>query len=346
MKLSAKDVVDDQLGTTYDPITSDVLKKMFGNPNVKLKETYREAMSIALNTPDIALIQGPPGTGKTTLIKGLITRINRMNKNYKILVSSEQHEALFNVVDKLSENKFIPPFVSSKKYNSDGDDEDTQHFEKNVLEFQKNFLLVCSEILRDVKKRDSKAVLITECVYILQDIRNTNYSKNFISTVIDDLKSKIITLGYYDKMSNDFNDLYQSIMVPSSVDDIEKLDFTTRNIIRKIEAQRTTIEAFNDDGARQLRDLQNLLRRNDYEELLLDENEFNALQSDDEAEIKKVFNNYVDYVESIKDRFIPREVNEFNGKVLDTTAIVKNISKNFPRLLKKNRKIFTKSWKL
>lgn len=103
---------------------------MFGNPNVKLKETYREAMSIALNTPDIALIQGPPGTGKTTLIKGLITRINRMNKNYKILVSSEQHEALFNVVDKLSENKFIPPFVSSKKYNSDGDDEDTQHFEK------------------------------------------------------------------------------------------------------------------------------------------------------------------------------------------------------------------------
>lgn len=221
MKLSAKDVVDDQLGTTYDPITSDVLKKMFGNPNVKLKETYREAMSIALNTPDIALIQGPPGTGKTTLIKGLITRINRMNKNYKILVSSEQHEALFNVVDKLSENKFIPPFVSSKKYNSDGDDEDTQHFEKNVLEFQKNFLLVCSEILRDVKKRDSKAVLITECVYILQDIRNTNYSKNFISTVIDDLKSKIITLGYYDKMSNDFNDLYQSIMVPSSVDDIE-----------------------------------------------------------------------------------------------------------------------------
>lgn len=95
-----------------------------------------------------------------------------------------------------------------------------------------------------------------------------------------------------------------------------------------------------------MRDLQNLLRRNDYEELLLDENEFNALQSDDEAEIKKVFNNYVDYVESIKDRFIPREVNEFNGKVLDTTAIVKNISKNFPRLLKKNRKIFTKSWKL
>lgn len=207
-------------------------------------------------------------------------------------------------------------------------------------------MLVCSEILRDVKKRDSKAVLITECVYILQDIRNTNYSKNFISTVIDDLKSKIITLGYYDKMSNDFNDLYQSIMAPSSVDDIEKLDFTTRNIIRKIEAQRTTIEAFFDDGARQLRDLQNLLRRNGYEELLLDENEFNALQSDDEAKIKKVFDNYVDYVESIKDRFIPREVNEFNEKALDTTAIVKNISKNFPRLLKKSRKIFTKSWKL
>ena len=71
-------------------------------------------MSIALNTPDIALIQGPPGTGKTTLIKGVITRLNMMNKNYRILVSSEQHEALFNVVDKLSQNKFIPPLYQVK----------------------------------------------------------------------------------------------------------------------------------------------------------------------------------------------------------------------------------------
>lgn len=340
MKLSADDVVDDQLGTTYDPVNSDVLKKMFGNPNIKLKETYREAMSIALNTPDIALIQGPPGTGKTTLIKGVITRINRMNKNYKILVSSEQHEALFNVVDKLSENKFIPPFVSSKKYDADTDEEDNQHFEKNVMEFQRNFSLICNEILRDVKKRDSKAVLLTECVYILQDIKDNNYSKNYISTVIDQLKSKIISLGYYNKMTNEFADLYQCIKAPSTMNDVENLDFSTRNIIRKIEAQRTSLEGYFDDGARQLRDLQNLLERNEYNELLLDDNTLNALLSEDDKQIEKHFSKYVEYVEGIKDRFIPREVNEFNGKVRDPKVLVKTISNKLSKESREKPKDF------
>ena len=340
MKLSASNVVDDQLGTKYDPVNSDVLKKMFGNPNVKLKETYREAMSIALNTPDIAIIQGPPGTGKTTLIKGVITRINRMNKNYKILVSSEQHEALFNVVDKLSENKFIPPFVSSKKFDADTFDEDTQHFEKNVKEFQKNFSLVCNEILRDIKKRDSKAVLITECIYILQDIRDNNYSKNYISTVIDNLKAKIISLGYYDKMTNEFADLYQCIKAPSSIEDVENLDFSTRNIIRKIEAQRTNLEGYYDDGVRQLRDLQSLLERNEYNELMLPQKEFEILVSGNETEIEKIFNRYVEYVETLKDRFIPREVNEFDGKVLDSAAIVKTISKKLSEASKEKPRDF------
>ncbi len=327
MKLSESNVVDDQLGTTYNPVNSDVLKKMFGNPNVKLKEVYREAMSIALNTPDIALVQGPPGTGKTTLIKGVITRINRMNKNYKILVSSEQHEALFNVVDKLSENKFIPPFVSSKKFDSDTSDEDNQHFEKNVKEFQKHFSLVCKEILQNVKKRDSKALLITECVYILQDIRDKNYSKNYISTVIDKLKAKIISLGYYDKMTNEFAELYQCIKAPSSNQDVENLDFSTRNIIRKIEAQRTNLEGYGDDGVRQLNDLQNILERNQYNQLMLSKKVFEILVSGNVNEIEKIFNLYVEYVETLKDRFIPKEVNEFNGKVLDLGAIVKTISK-------------------
>lgn len=340
MKLSSDNVIDDQLGTTYDPINSDVLKKMFGNPNIQLKETYREAMSIALNTPDIALIQGPPGTGKTTLIKGVITRINKMNKNYKILVSSEQHEALFNVVDKLSENKLIPPFVSSKKFDSDFDDEDNQQFEKNVKEFQNNFSAVCKEILRDAKNRDSKSALITECIFILQNIRDNNYSKNYISTVIDSLKMKIISLGYYDNMTNEFADLYQYIKAPSSMDDVENLDFTTKNIIRKIESQRTTLEAFYDDGPRQLKDLQKLFEKNGYNDLLLPIDEFEIFQGNDEKAIEKNFNKYVDYVEISKDRFIPREVNEFNDKLFDSVALVKSISRKLSIASKEKSKDF------
>jgi superfamily I DNA and/or RNA helicase len=341
MKLSSEDVVDDQLGTTFDPINAEVLKKMFGNPNLQLKETYREAMSIALNTPDIALIQGPPGTGKTTLIKGVITRINKMNKNYKILVSSEQHEALYNVVDKLSENKLIPPFVSSKKFDDDNDDKDNQHFEKNVIEFQKNFSLLCNELLRDVKKKDSKASIITECVYILQDIRDNSYSKKYISTVLDSLKSKIMTLGYYDKMTNEFSELYQCINTISSKEDDDNLDFTTRNIIRKIDAQRTNLEAYFDDGASQLKDLQSILRSNEYNELLINSNDYDVLQSGDKKSIEKVFNNYIEYVEKIKGKLISKESNEFNEKLLDPVAIIKSISRKLSLSAKEKPKDFS-----
>ena len=326
MKLSNSEVTDDQLGTSYDPVTSDVLRKMFGNPNVQLKETYREAMFIALNTPDLALIQGPPGTGKTTLIKGLITRLNRMNKNYKILVSSEQHEALFNVVDKLSENKFIPPFVSSKKFDSDTDNVDEQHFEKNVREFQSNFMLVCGEVLREIKKRDSRASLMTECVYILQNIRDHQYAKNYIATVMDELKQKVIALGYYDKMSSEFSDLYQCIKIPSGFGEDIEMDFSTKMIVRKIESQRITLDAFNDDAERHLVDLQRILLKNEYSELLLNEEIVKDLISGDEGRIVNRFEEYVNYVEELKDRFIPREVNEFNGKKLDIKHIITVIS--------------------
>lgn len=339
MKLSHHEVADTQLGTSYDPITNDVLKKMFGNPNVQLKEIYREAMAIALNTPDIALIQGPPGTGKTTLIKGLITRLNRMNRNYKILVSSEQHEALFNVVDKLSENKFIPPFVSSRQFDSD-ENEDEKHFEKNVRKFQSNFISQCKEVLRDIDKRDSRANILTECICILQNIRDNNYSTNYIADILDELKQKIIALGCYDKMITEFSDLYQYVKVPSNLNDLDNTDFATRNIIRKIESQRITLASFNDDGERQLKDLQNLLMKNKYTELLLEDSIITDMTSGDINKIQLSFNKYINYVEELKDRFIPREVNEFNDKKLDAKQIVKMISQKLSEVSKDKPKDF------
>ncbi len=38
-----------------------------------------EAIDIALNTPDIAIVQGPPGTGKTTIVTAIIERLNELS---------------------------------------------------------------------------------------------------------------------------------------------------------------------------------------------------------------------------------------------------------------------------
>lgn len=102
------------------PLSDFVKKKIFKNEPT---QTQLDAISIALNTPDIAVIQGPPGTGKTTVITAIIERLNELaDKNTvnkgQVLVTSFQHDAVRNVIDRLSINS-LPTIKFGKK-----DDED------------------------------------------------------------------------------------------------------------------------------------------------------------------------------------------------------------------------------
>ena len=74
-------------------------------PNI----TQKTAIEKALNTPDIFLIQGPPGTGKTTVITAILERLNEEQDKTssirgKILVSGFQHDAVENIISRLSIN--------------------------------------------------------------------------------------------------------------------------------------------------------------------------------------------------------------------------------------------------
>jgi hypothetical protein len=62
-----------------------------------------EAVRIAINTPDIALIQGPPGTGKTSVITAIEQCLVQLGKEagnvgQSVLVTSFQHNAVEEVV--------------------------------------------------------------------------------------------------------------------------------------------------------------------------------------------------------------------------------------------------------
>lgn len=68
----------------------------------KPTERQVEALRIALNTPDIAIIQGPPGTGKTRTIAALIQRLNELATrgeaiSKRFLLTSYQHDAVDTV---------------------------------------------------------------------------------------------------------------------------------------------------------------------------------------------------------------------------------------------------------
>lgn len=102
-------------GKNIEALTPRVRTKVFKHePTIN----QLDAISMALNTPDIALIQGPPGTGKTTVIQAIVERLNeimcqdknkRNNLQGQILISSYQHEAVDNAISRLSLNS-LPTF--------------------------------------------------------------------------------------------------------------------------------------------------------------------------------------------------------------------------------------------
>lgn len=92
--------------TNIQPLTTFVKNKIFEHEPTEMQV---QAIDIALNTPDIAIIQGPPGTGKTTVISAIIERLNEEhdktgNIKGEILVSGFQHDAVENIISRLSIN--------------------------------------------------------------------------------------------------------------------------------------------------------------------------------------------------------------------------------------------------
>lgn len=327
MRLMSKDIEDNQVGGKINPITTNVLKKMFKNPNMEIKANYREAMSIALNTPDIAVIQGPPGTGKTTLIAGILARINEMdNKSYKVLVSSEQHEALKNVVNRLSD-RLIPPFVSSKERNKD--DEIETH-NKYIIDFQTNLMQLTKQILRNSNRHDNFTKGIIGFTALFQRLQYNNYSIWSIKEELNELSRILINMEIFDLLNDDLQELGTKIKIEelprSNEDPIKKL------IMSKIEAQRTDLDVFlHDDGKYQLESLQDLLTACEYSEFLLDTKVYHEILSNKDIS-DATFSHYLDYVTHIKKTFTIVEDPIFNESVesaKDIALRVYNKVKNY-----------------
>ena len=67
-----------------------------------LDASQREAVNKAVKTDNICFIQGPPGTGKTTVISEICLQLIKSNPKIRILICSETHIAVDNIIDKFS----------------------------------------------------------------------------------------------------------------------------------------------------------------------------------------------------------------------------------------------------
>ena len=91
-------VVPERRRKKEKPLSTTAREAFGGEPTIR----QIEALDIALNTPDIALIQGPPGTGKTRIIAALQSRLAEISDDIegitgRYLLTSYQHDAVENV---------------------------------------------------------------------------------------------------------------------------------------------------------------------------------------------------------------------------------------------------------
>lgn len=167
------------------PLTAFVRNKVFRNPPTLMQE---KALEVALNTPDIALIQGPPGTGKTTVIAAILERLNEMADKRtgvkgQVLLTGFQHDAVENMIERLSLNSLpVPKF--GKRSGETEDDFNT--FERNLKDW-------CDKHASELRDRNPQIVEVEQ----EREIKNLclQYSQAPSHTLAASLARKIASLG-------------------------------------------------------------------------------------------------------------------------------------------------------
>jgi superfamily I DNA and/or RNA helicase len=98
---------DSHKGIILDPRTA--MPVVEANDVVPTREDFdeekKEILAKALGVQDILAIEGPPGTGKTKLIAENVVQWLKRNPTNRILLSSQPHIALDNVLERITETE-------------------------------------------------------------------------------------------------------------------------------------------------------------------------------------------------------------------------------------------------
>jgi len=338
MNLADSAVEDRQTPTRFQPIDSSTLEAMFGKGkgDTKINENYRRAMDIAINTPDIAIIQGPPGTGKTTLIRGIAYKLlANKSRNYKILITAEQHDALHHAVGGVAKTSSIPPYVSSTRFSADQEDADNEERMRHIRTFQNRLEDNCQSILKEQGRNTSFSNYVLEAIVLFRTIKDGGYDFGILRNQFANLQQIVLNIGLSSEYQTMLSNIRFIVNQTASPTD-EKAEIT--QIQNKIKGQRTDSSSWADDGFARLIELQILLSRDsEYLKLLIDDNLKERLTTDaTDADFKA----YRQYVRNIEEYFLPRE----NPLSVEPKAIVKNNIEAIERAIKEKARTRSKDF--
>jgi superfamily I DNA and/or RNA helicase len=211
-----------------EPLTPYVKNKIFSNPPTN---NQIEAIDIALNTPDIAIIQGPPGTGKTTVLTAIIERLNeesdKENIKGEILVAGFQHDAVENIRNRININGIKTPKFGTKSgelysYN-------------DIINWGKN---ISKEV---IKNNDNLKLTNQNKINKLNQYFEIYLKTPSHNSAINILKYIINNISFY--LSDSIIENSKSILKKITAKEIDTLEE-----LKVIYALRTTKDAFLDDG--------------------------------------------------------------------------------------------------
>ncbi len=112
------------LSEFVSPTTEESEEAVCEDFNFDLNDSQRKAVRLALGENDLSLIQGPPGTGKTQVIAEICLQLLSRNPGLRILVCSETHVAVNNLLSRIAQySKGIRIVRIRDKENDDAVDE-------------------------------------------------------------------------------------------------------------------------------------------------------------------------------------------------------------------------------
>lgn len=188
----------------------------FINPDIAKTEKKQpennqvKAVKKAVGNNNIFLVQGPPGTGKTTVIAEVVEQL--VKKGEKVLVTSQTHIAVDNVLEKVSENKSL---VCLRLGNN-------QRIKEKLLPYQINNLI-------DIYSTDFEKLISINISLI--ELLSDKGERNTFSSIRDDLK-KIIN-----QKSNEYTESFKDVLLHKNYEFLEALsntDFNKLNDIKEV----------------------------------------------------------------------------------------------------------------
>lgn len=102
-----------------------------------LDESQKKAFLMATDGSPVSLIKGPPGTGKTYVINAIVQYITKELKQ-KVVISSQTHVAIDNVLDELMENYdlIIPNRITNRRNRYSGEEIDSTLYKTWAKKFE------------------------------------------------------------------------------------------------------------------------------------------------------------------------------------------------------------------